>query len=76
MIIRKPYAFLIKNFKKIHIFLLLISLYVAYRLFDVSKFVNDFMSLGSYDLFQKPITNHITTFLLISLSLFVNLSKL
>jgi len=60
MIIRKPYAFLIKNFKKIHIFLLILSIYVAYKLIGVSSFVNEFMRLGTYDLFNDPITNHIT----------------
>ena len=45
MIIRKPYAFLIKNFRKIHILLLAISLFVAYKLFDVTRFINDFMNL-------------------------------
>ncbi len=69
MIIRKPYAFLIKNFRKIHIFLLILSLFVVYKLIDVSKFVNDFMSLGIYDLFSDPITKHITIFLNISLLL-------
>ena len=69
MIIRKPYAFLIKNFKRIHIFLLLLSLFVAYKLIDISSFVNEFMRLGTYDLFQDPVTNHISTFLMISLLL-------
>ena len=34
MIIRKPYAFLIKNFRKIHIALLIISLDIAYKIFE------------------------------------------
>ena len=67
MIIRKPYAFLIKNFKKIHILILLLSLYIVYKLFDVSSFINEFMRLGTYDLFLDPITNHITLFLQISI---------
>lgn len=71
MIFRKPYAFLIKNFKKIHIVLLLISLFVAYKLMDVNHFIRDFMNYGSYDLFQDPITNHITFFLKISLILII-----
>ena len=57
MIIRKPYAFLIKNFKRIHIVLLLLSLFVAYKVFDVSSFVNEFMKFGTYDYFKDPITN-------------------
>ena len=71
MIIRKPYAFLIKNFRKIHIFLLILGFYVAYRLFDVSRFVSDFTRLGVYDLFSDPITKHITWFLTLSLLLLV-----
>lgn len=60
MIIRKPYAFLIKNFRKIHIVLLLLSFYVLYKTFDVAHFVNNFMTVGSYDLYANPITDHIT----------------
>ena len=71
MIIRKPYAFLIKNFRKIHVFLLLLSLFVAYKLFDVSSFVNEFMRLGTYDLFKNPITKHITGWLLFSIFLLI-----
>ena len=69
MIIRKPYAFLIKNFKKIHIFLLVLSIYVAYKLVDVSAFVNEFMNLGTYDLFKNPISRHISFTLYISIFL-------
>lgn len=60
MIIRKPYAFLIKNFRKIHIALLVISIYLAYRIFDINSFINEFMRLGTYDLYADPISNHIT----------------
>ena len=67
MIIRKPYAFLIKNFRKIHIVLLILSLFIAYKLFDVTRFINDFMSLGTYDLYADPISRHISVFLRISL---------
>lgn len=67
MIIRKPYAFLIKNFRKIHIALLLISLFIAYKLFDVTKFINDFMSLGTYDLYADPISKHISPLLRIGI---------
>ena len=59
MIIRKPYAFLIKNFKKIHIFLLLLSFYVVYKIFDVASFISDYMQFGTYDYFNDPVTKHI-----------------
>ena len=71
MIIRKPYAFLIKNFKRIHIVLLLLSLFVAYKVFDVSSFVNEFMKFGTYDYFKDPITNHISTWLQIAIIIIV-----
>ena len=66
MIIRKPYAFLIKNFKKIHIVLLLLSLFLAYSIFDVSSYVNEFMRIGIYDSYANPVTRHITIFMLIA----------
>ena len=69
MIVRKPYAFLIKHFKKIHVVLLLLSLFVAYKTFDVSNFVSDFMRFGTYDSFTDPITNHISVGLQLSLIL-------
>ena len=72
MIFRKPYAFLIKNFKKIHVFLLILSLYVFYKLIDVNHFVREFMDLGYYDFYQDPVTNHITIWLRISILLLVS----
>lgn len=67
MIIRKPYAFLIKNFKKIHIVMLILSLYVAYKIVDTNNFVGNFMRLGIYDLYADPITKHITTLMMVSI---------
>lgn len=69
MIIRKPYAFLIKNFKKIHIALLILSIFVGYKLFDVTSFVNEFMKYGTYDLYADPVSNYISFSLMISLLL-------
>lgn len=70
MIIRKPYAFLIKNYRKIHIVLFVLSLFIAYKLFDVSAYVNEFMrSSISFDLYANPVENHIDFFLTFSLFL-------
>lgn len=70
MIIRKPYAFLIKNFRKIHIVLLLLSLFVAYKLVDVNSFVSEFMRLGIYS-YRDPINNHITFLLLFTIFILI-----
>ena len=71
MIIRKPYAFLIKNFKKIHVFLFLLSLFVAYKLVNVNGFIAEFMRFGTYDLYQNPVQNHISFGLLVAVFLLI-----
>ncbi len=62
MVIRKPYAFLIKNFKKIHIFLLLVCAFIYYKVSQVNGFVSEFMQLGSYDSYNEPISRYINFF--------------
>ena len=62
MIIRKPYAFLIKNFKKIHLGLLLLAVYVYYKTAQTYSFVREFIELNAYDSYNEPISRYITTF--------------
>ena len=62
MIIRKPYAFLIKYFKKVHIALLVMCCYIYYINSKVVSFINEFMKLGSYDSYNEPITKYISVF--------------
>lgn len=69
MVFRKPYAFLIKNFKKIHIVLLMLSLFVAFKTLDVYRFITDFMRFNSYDFYRDPITSHITFWVRLSIVL-------
>jgi len=69
MVIRKPYAFLIKNFKKIHIALLLLSLYIYYKVVRTNGFVSEFVSLGSYDPTIEPISKYVSLILLITVLL-------
>lgn len=42
MILRKPYALLIKNFRLIHFFMLLVSSYILYRTSIAYQFFNDY----------------------------------
>ncbi len=70
MIIRKPYAFLIKNFRRIHVFLLILSFFVAYKLIDVNSFVGEFIRLGVYS-YRDPISKHISFLLLFVLLLLI-----
>ncbi len=43
MILKKPYAFLIKNFKIIHLILFSIILYITYRFNNISTFFADYV---------------------------------
>ena len=58
MIIRKPYAFLIKNFRKIHIFMFLLCAFIYYKTITLSSFINEFMDLFSYDSYNEPISTY------------------
>ncbi len=49
MIFRKPYAFLIKNFRKIHIVLLACSVYILFKINDLIAFIKDFIYFGTYN---------------------------
>lgn len=71
MIIRKPYAFLIKNFKKIHIFLLVLCAYVYYKNMQTSAFIKEFIVLGTYDAYNEPITKYITFLSIFSLIIII-----
>lgn len=48
MILRKPYALLIKNFKKIHLVLFLLMAYLIYESSNILKFFNDLISAGTF----------------------------
>lgn len=48
MILRKPYALLIKNFKKIHLLLCILMAYVAYESANLLTFFKDFISTGTF----------------------------
>lgn len=74
MIIRKPYAFLIKNFKKIHIFLLLLCCYIYYKNMQTRSFVTEFLQLGTYDSYNEPITRHINFLVILGLLAVIALS--
>lgn len=71
MIIRKPYAFLIKNFRKIHIFLFIACAFIYYKMLQVNSFVREFMNLGSYDAYNEPISKYISGFSIIFLIMII-----
>lgn len=48
MVFRKPYAFLIKNFRKIHIFILLLCIFIYLKVNSMTAFIADYVSFGTY----------------------------
>lgn len=66
MVIKSPYSFLIKNFRKVHIALLLISIYVYIKTMSVYSFVKQFLSLGTYDYYSESISKYVSPLLCIA----------
>lgn len=56
MVIRKPYAILIKNFKLIHAMLFIIMAYLSYKTGMISKFFADYFANGE-NVMGQEITN-------------------
>ena len=46
MILRKPYAFLIKHFRLIHLVLSILFLYLLFQTGNINGFFNDFVNAG------------------------------
>ncbi len=59
MVLRKPYAFLIKNFKKINILLLALVIFIAYKDVSLYGFLRDYASTGIYNETLDSISNYI-----------------
>lgn len=76
MVIRKPYAFLIKNFKIIHLLLLVPMIYIAFKFGDIAGFFNDYVS-ARYTTVQTAIAgNYITTLTYIVLFILIIINSI
>lgn len=67
MIIRKPYAFLIRHFRKIHILLLVLCSYIYYKNMQLTSFIAEFMDLQTYDAVAEPIGKYVSGWALLSM---------
>ncbi len=59
MILRKPYAFLIQYFQRIHLVLLGLCFYIFYKTSTLRTFVSEFIRTESYNADLEPIKNYI-----------------
>lgn len=73
MILRKPYAFLIKHFKKIHLLLGLLSIFIAYKINNIYVFFKDFISSGTYvnEGTSSLVSKYISAYLYLSIIVIV-----
>ncbi|MCI8588718.1 MAG: hypothetical protein HFG40_03610 [Bacilli bacterium] len=76
MVLRKPYAFLIKHFKKINILLLALIIFVAYKDLSLYGFLKDYASTAIYNSSLDSITNYVNAWGFVSLLfiLFISLT--
>ncbi len=64
MILRKPYAFLIKYFKLINGILALLTIYITYRTYNIVSFFNDYITSDYTGNFYAGFSsNYISTFI-------------
>lgn len=76
MVFRKPYAFLIKNFKKIHLLMLVMWGYVFYKIVNIRSFISEFISLGTYNKNLEGINTKTGFLLYLSIVLLIVISIL
>ena len=69
MILRKPYALLIRYFQRIHLILILLCAYVFYKISTLKSFVGNFINTESYNAYYEPISDYINFGLIISILL-------
>ncbi len=73
MIIKNPYAFLIKNFRIIHLLLSVALIYIAYKTSLIYNFLNDYVKEGFYTYYANISSQFINyyIFLIILLIIFI-----
>lgn len=74
MVFRKPYAFLIKNFKKIHILMLIFWTFIYYKIYIAKDFVKEFINYGTYSSSLESVSSKLNVFFYITVFLMVILS--
>lgn len=75
MILRRPYAFLIKHFRIIHLILFVLFVYIAYKANNILTFFKDYISYnGNIEVISTEFISYfifVSVLLIISLSIFI-----
>lgn len=67
MILRKPYAFLIKNFRKINLVLLALIIFILWKDLNLYSFIKDYIQTGIYNTMLDSINNYVNIVSILSL---------
>ncbi len=67
MILKKPYAFLIKNFKLLHIILFFILAFIIYKTNKIYNFFNDYLNGNYFDFQENFVSSYIDIFIFFAL---------
>lgn len=73
MILRKPYAFLIKKFKLIHIIMTIMMMYLAYKTNIAVGYFNEY--INSNTLLREPASNYFNTLMFIIIVFIITLAS-
>ena len=74
MIIKKPYAFLIKHFRIIHLILSVCILYLVTKTHSIFTFFNDYVKNGYYTFTNNLQTSYINLYMFLSIIFIITLS--
>ncbi len=76
MIIRRPYAFLIKYFKIIHIVLFLLMTYMLFRMRSIYVFFNTFLKTGTYTQLANMVSSYVNILMIMAVIILIAFSLL
>lgn len=75
VIIRKPYAFLIKHFRIIHLILSIVIIFILTKTHGIFKFFNDYVKNGYYTYSANLQTSYINLYMFLSIVLIISLTS-
>lgn len=71
MILKKPYAFLIKHFRSIHIILTVFMSYLLYRSYNAYSFLNNYLIEAKFNTIENLASQYISAFMYISIFIII-----
>ena len=76
MILRKPYAFLIKHFRSINLALFLLVVFALTRVMKLFSFIKDYLNTGIYNVTLDSISNYINVYTYLTIILIIIISSI